>query len=333
MDLIGLLSLYGLPLVFGFVLLEQGGLPLPAAPVLVCAGALAERGAMRPEWVLVTAIVASLLADQTWFWLGRRLGRRLLAGICRISLSPDTCVRRTDALLGRHGLPLLLVAKFLPGVSAVAIPTAAASGLRYRRFLGYDLAGCVLWSGLYLSAGVIFSDEINAMLGALSWIGGWAFLLLASCLALYLGWRLLRRWQLRRLYRVVRITPEEMTAMLVDEPELLVLDARSALARQQAPAALPGVHVLGDRALDGLLPPLQRERTIVTFCSCPNEASAALVARRLLDAGYPRVRVFAGGHDALAALAAVLTARVGNNQPSIEALDDPDSPTDPALLI
>ena len=130
MDLIALLTEWGTILVFAAVLLEQGGLPVPAPPVLVVAGALAATGAMRPELVLAAAFVAGLAADHAWFVLGRRLGRRLLATVCRLSLSPDTCVRKTDDLISRHGAAVLLVAKFIPGVSAVAVPTAAVAATR-----------------------------------------------------------------------------------------------------------------------------------------------------------------------------------------------------------
>ena len=150
MDVIYLLTRWDVPIVFAVVLLEQSGLPLPAAPVLVAAGALAATDVMRPDFALIAAFCAALLADHTWFFVGRRYGRRLLGAICRWSLSPDTCVRSTDDLIGRYGAALLLVAKFIPGVSAVAIPTAAANGLGYRRFIVFDALGCLLWSGCLL---------------------------------------------------------------------------------------------------------------------------------------------------------------------------------------
>lgn len=141
MELLTLLTRRGVPLVFGSVLLEHGGLPVPAAPVLAAAGALAGEGAMRPEHVLLAALVACLLADHAWFLAGRAYGRRLLATVCRLSLSANNCVRKTDDLVARHGAPLQLVAKFIPGVSAMAVPTIAAMGLSYRRFLLFDALG------------------------------------------------------------------------------------------------------------------------------------------------------------------------------------------------
>lgn len=302
MEPVALLTRWGLLLVFGSVLLEHGGLPLPAAPLLVAAGALAEEGAMRPEFVLLAALLACLLADHVWFLTGRRYGRRLLAGVCRLSLSPDTCVRKTDDLIARHGAPLLLVAKFIPGVSAVAIPTAAAMGLPYRRFLLFDALGCLMWSGAYVGAGMIFSREVNRVIEAMGMAGGWSLLVVLALFALYVGLKLAHRWRLRNLYRLVRITPAEMAELLAGGHDLLVLDARSDLARQADPRLLPRSIAVDLEGIFDLLPQDARDRTIITFCTCPNEASAALLAERLIRAGYSRVRVLSGGTEALEAL-------------------------------
>lgn len=301
MEPVALLTRWGILLVFGSVLLENGGLPLPAAPFLVAAGALAQEGLMRPERVLLAALSASLLADHAWFLTGRRYGRRLLAGVCRLSLSPDTCVRKTDDLVARHGAPLLLVAKFIPGVSAVAVPTIAAMGLSYRRFLLFDALGCLMWSGAYVGAGMIFSRELNRVLEGMGAIGGWALAVVVALFALYIGWKVAHRRRLRNLYRLVRITPAEMADLLAGDDDLVVLDARSDLARRSDPRLLPrSIAVEGDDVFD-VLPRDARDRIIVTFCTCPNEASAALLADRLMKAGYSRVRVLSGGTEALEA--------------------------------
>jgi len=302
MDPLGLFSRWGLALVFGSVLLEQGGLPVPAAPILLAAGALADDGAARPELVLVMALVACLIADHAWFVLGRRHGRRVLARVCRISLSPDSCVRKTDELIARHGAALLLVAKFLPGISAVTVPTAAAMGLPYRRFLVFDLLGSLLWCGAYVGLGMIFSREVGRALEALNAVGGWSMAIVAALFAAYLVLKAARREQLKRLYRAVRIDAREMARLIEAEPGLLVLDARSDLARAADTRILPNsLRFDHDTTLERL-PPDAYDRTLITFCTCPNEASAALLADRLLKAGYSRVRVLAGGEEALAHL-------------------------------
>ena len=302
MEPLALLHHWGIALIFAWVLVEQSGVPFPAPPLLVAAGAIAQEGSLRPEMVLLTAVAASLIADHAWFVAGRLRGRVLLAGICRLSLSPDTCVRRTDDLIGRHGAPLLVFAKFIPGVSAVAIPTAAAMGLSYSRFVLFDALGALLWAGAYVGAGMIFSREVQRILDAMVSIGGWAVFAVASVFALYVAGKLGYRLWLKRLYRLVRITPREAAELLRQDPDLLFVDARSALARQEDPRRLPRAIDYHDGDVTAILPREARQRTIVTFCLCPNEASAALLADRLIKAGYSRVRVLTGGEDALTVL-------------------------------
>jgi len=292
----------GLLLVFLWVLVEQAGIPLPAPPLLVTAGALAQEGAWRAEWVVAIAVAACLIADHAWFIAGRMRGRALLAGICRLSLSPDTCVRKTDDLLGRHGANVLLIAKFLPGVSAVAIPTAAAMGLSYWRFLLFDTAGALAWSAAYVGGGMIFSREVQKLLDAMRMIGGWSVFALALAFALYVLWKVAYRRRLKRLYNLVRIAPGEMAELQRRDSGVVIVDARSRLAREQDPRRFPGAIEFDEGDLAAALPRDAHARTIVTFCTCPNEASAALLAHQLLTRGYKRVRVLTGGEDALSVL-------------------------------
>ncbi|APV50217.1 hypothetical protein BWI17_11280 [Betaproteobacteria bacterium GR16-43] len=303
MDLIDLVIRFGTPLVVIAVLLEQGGLPLPAAPLLVVAGALADTGSMRADVLLSAAVVACLLADHVWFSLGRAYGRKVLGTICRVSLSPDTCVRQTDDLIRKHGAPLLLVAKFIPGVSAVAIPSAAANGLAYRRFVLFDVLGAFAWAGAYLGAGMIFSREVNRLLDRMNTVGSWSLAVFGALIGVYVAVKLAHRQRLKRLHRLVRISPAEMMKLLENDPEAVIVDARSQLAREADVRAFPRSVVLGDRTIVEVLPLEQRGRTIVTFCTCPNEASAALLAEQLIKAGYERVRVLTGGEAALEMLA------------------------------
>ena len=302
MDPLALLDRWGVLLVFAWVAIEQSGVPFPAPPVLVAAGAIAQDGQLRPEAVLVAAVVASLIADHAWFLAGRLRGRALLSGICRLSLSPDTCVRRTDDLIVRHGAPLLLFAKFIPGVSAVAIPTAAAMGLSYRRFVLFDAMGALLWSGVYVGAGMIFSKEVQKLMDVMASFGGWALMAVVACFGLYIAGKVMYRLRLKRLYRLVRVSPHEIAELLREEPDALLVDARSRLAREEDPRRLPRSIDYHEGDVTAILPRESRSRTVVTFCTCPNEASAAFLADQLIRAGYSRVRVLTGGAEALAVL-------------------------------
>src|SRR5438876_3107601 len=139
--LIHLVSHYGIPLIFLNVFLEQIGLPVPAVPTLIIAGALSRENRISSTHVLMASVIASLIADGVWYALGRRFGFRILRTLCRISLSPDSCVRDTESKFERWGLKSLLVAKFIPGFSTVAPPLAGAAKHSTTAFIIYDGIG------------------------------------------------------------------------------------------------------------------------------------------------------------------------------------------------
>ena len=303
MDPFDLLARWGAWLLFGITLAGRSGLPIPVEPFLICAGALASAGTLGPGAVLFAAMAGCLIGDHAWYAAGRWRGRELLAGICRISISPDTCVRKTDDMVLRYGPALLLAAKYLPGVSIVAIPTAASSGLPYRRFLAYDIAGSALWCGPLVGVGWIFSPWVHALLDLLARLGGWAITALALAFAGYIAAKFLQRRRLRRLYGLVRIDAGEVARLVArDGSQVVILDARSKLARDQDPRRFPGSIFVEDDAAIATLPSDTRMKMVITFCTCPNEASAALLAESLLRDGYDRVRILTGGQDALAVL-------------------------------
>jgi membrane protein DedA with SNARE-associated domain len=156
-----LVEQYGPALIFANVLAGALGLPVPAMPSLVLFGAMA---AMHPGSVgtqllpvLILSIFATLIGDSVWYLAGRIYGGNTLKTICRLSLSRDTCVKKTERFFGRWGVRVLAVAKFVPGLSIVSIPMAGAMGTRYRTFLTYDSIGAALWSGTGLIIGALFS--------------------------------------------------------------------------------------------------------------------------------------------------------------------------------
>src|SRR5438552_16111464 len=174
--LIALVLRHGVPLVAANVFLEQIGAPIPAVPTLIVAGALARNGQMSSTHVLVWAVIASVIADTIWFALGRRYGYRVLRTLCRVSLSPDSCVRDTEANFERWGMKSLLVAKFIPGFSTVAPPLAGATNRGTLEFLIYDAIGAFLWAGSAVAAGRVFHHAIDSILNRLESLGGWAVL-------------------------------------------------------------------------------------------------------------------------------------------------------------
>src|SRR6266446_858213 len=152
---------HGYTVLLGWVFAEQIGLPIPSMPLLLAAGALAGTGHLSLLASLVYVVFAAVTADSVWYSLGRRKGIKVLQLLCKISLEPDSCVRRTEGVFAKRGARSLLVAKFLPGLSTVAPPLAGVFHMRVGRFLLYDALGALLWSGSFLGFGYAFSGQIE----------------------------------------------------------------------------------------------------------------------------------------------------------------------------
>src|SRR5215475_420348 len=199
MNIDQILASYGLPLVFGAVFVEQIGVPLPAIPWLLAVGALAAAGHSSATLAIGLTVIACLLADTIWFYLGRYRGTRVLGFLCRVSLEPDSCVRRTQNMFTRYGLRSLVVAKFLPGfLSTVAPPLAGMSKMSVARFLFFDVIGSVLYASCFVFLGYCFSNQIQQITEAMASIGGKALGFLAVLFGAYIG---IKYWQRRRILR------------------------------------------------------------------------------------------------------------------------------------
>jgi membrane protein DedA with SNARE-associated domain len=258
---------YGLPLIFAIVLLEQLGAPIPAIPVLIVAGALSMDRDLSAWQVLVVAIGASLIADTVWFLLGRSQGQRILKTLCRISLSPDSCVRQTESVFERWGMPSLLVAKFIPGFSTVAPPMAGATRAGVGEFLVYDAGGALLWAGSGVVGGMVFHRAIDRVLAFLTSIGSAAFGLLGAGLVVFIAFKW---WQRRRFYKVLRmarISVEDLQRLMDEGKSPLVLDVRTVKGRSLDPRRIRGASVLDVHDIDGALKDLPRDRELILYCT------------------------------------------------------------------
>jgi membrane protein DedA with SNARE-associated domain/rhodanese-related sulfurtransferase len=286
-----------LSLVFGAVLVDQIGIPVPAIPILVLAGAAAAERGGSVSVVMLVAVTAALIADALWYLAGRTFGSRVLGVMCRLSLSPDTCVRQTEGVFHRYGLGILLVAKFVPGVAAVGTAMAGILRTSVFRFLFVDAGGALLWVGVWLGLGVLFSSAVEDVLTTLQGLGLNGLLVLAGLLVAWLLYRAVRRHAFLRNLRMARIGVEDLWALMNSGEAPVILDVRSTL-QQATHGRIPGARpwsVLdgGPQAVD--LPP---DREVVLYCACPNEVSAAKVAKQLKAAGFRRVRPLAGGIEA-----------------------------------
>lgn len=289
---------HGLPLIFAVVFVEQLGLPLPALPWLLAAGALSAVGKFNFAAGFLVTVIACLIADAIWFYLGRYRGNQVLGLLCRISLEPDSCVRRTHNIFTKYGLPGVLVAKFVPGMSTVAPPVAGMSKISAGRFLFVDGIGAALYGGCLLGVGYVFNRQVDQILAAFGRIGGSAFTLLVALAVLFIAYKFWQRQRLLHELRMARITAFELREMLRAGRVPLIFDLRSRAAIEEDPMLIQGaVHVSAEE-IESRLGAFPRDRDIVVYCSCPNEASSARLALQLKRNGFTRVRPLLGGIDA-----------------------------------
>jgi membrane protein DedA with SNARE-associated domain/rhodanese-related sulfurtransferase len=292
--LVGLIEQYGLWFVFLNVLVEQGGVPLPAYPTLIVASALLSRADYATGQLLGVAVLASLIADLGWYVSGSRLGRPVLRTLCRISLSPDSCVRQTESIFLRWGPSSLAVAKFIPGFGVVSTALAGAMRTPLVSFVLFDSIGAALWAGLAIAVGFLFRNAVNDVLAVLEQLGKWG---LVTVVALFAAFILVKWWQRRRFYRqlrMARVSVEELNDMLGRGERPTILDVRSQ-ASQEIDGRIPGARAVH---LEQDFSELEAEGEVIVYCACPNEASAALIAKKLLRLGYTHVRPLKGGIDA-----------------------------------
>jgi membrane protein DedA with SNARE-associated domain/rhodanese-related sulfurtransferase len=301
--LLTLIEQYGLWLVFANVLAVQLGAPLPAYPTLIVIGAVSSRGHFNVAQVIAVAVVGSVVADLVWYWAGTRFGRRVLRLMCRISLSPDSCVRQSEDLFDRWGPPSLMFAKFVPGFAAIATSMAGVVRTRLATFAFFDAIGALLWSGLAVALGWVFRDAIDEALEVLVQAGRWALVGIASLLALHVAVKAAQRYRLVRALRMARVSVDELHAMMAAERRPLVVDVRGHASRRKG--RIPGAIWIDSKAFDhSFRAQSLHERVaeeVVVYCDCPNEASAAVVAKKLMHVGFRRVRPLAGGLSAWAA--------------------------------
>ncbi len=185
---------YGLLLVFGAVLVEQIGPPLPSGPLLMVAGALASEARVAALSVAAVAWVAGMLGKVILYFVGGRYGRQAMGALCRLAVTPNASIGKTDRHFERWGAVLLIVAEFIPGIRTLAPSIAGAEKLSPTPFLFYSALGAALWTAIYLGAGLLFRDQIGRILALVEHSGKVALAAIAAIIAAYF----IARWWRRR---------------------------------------------------------------------------------------------------------------------------------------
>lgn len=303
-EFVSLLASQGSLLVFLVTLATRLGAPVPAVPFVIVAGGLTVGGELSLTSVVAAAVIGNIIGDGVWFLAGRRWGYRVMRLLCRISLSTDTCVKRSESILGRWGGMSLIAAKFVPGVSVVAPPMAGALGMSNLRFLSYEIVAALIWTLGFLLVGRIFHAAIQDVLTVISDIGLTALVLFAVLLAGFILWRYRQRRMAQRADDIELMEVRMLREAIAAGASPTVIDVRSDEARALDERVIPGAIGIALGHLPKRLGSFSDGRELVVFCDCPNDESAIAAARVLMAAGLPRVRVLAGGLDAWAAAVA-----------------------------
>ncbi len=258
---------HGHTVVFVWILFEQLGLPIPAAPLLIVAGALAGVGQLKLAVIFAMALAASLLSDLFWYQIGSRRGSRVLSLLCRVSLDPDSCVRQTRKIFARYGARLLLVAKFIPGMTALGPPLAGIFHMGPLRFLLFDGLGAFFWVGIFIGGGYLFSHQIEHLAASTGGMGSWLGLVAPGFLAAYIVWKYIQRKRFLHHLAIARVTPEEVKQRLDEGEDLMILDMRDKFEYEAQPYTLPGAFHLPIEQLDENSHKIPRDRDIVLYCT------------------------------------------------------------------
>ena len=258
---------HGYVVLLAWVFAEQLGLPIPSLPVVLAAGALAGTGQLSFWSSLFFVTIAALSADSIWYMLGRRKGIRILQILCKISLEPDSCVRRTEGIFSKQGARSLLLAKFIPGLSTVAPPLAGIFHMRARKFLLYDGVGSMIWGGSILGSGYIFSEQIERIAERAAKLGSGLAVLVIGILAAYIAWKFVARQKFLRELRIARITPEELKLEIDSGVELVIVDLRHSMDFEADPETIPGAFRMDAAELEEKNDRLPRDREVILYCT------------------------------------------------------------------
>ena len=292
-----ILLLYGYWLIFGWVLVTLLGLPIPVTPVLLAAGALTRDGDMNLSLTFIAALLAALLADSTWYWVGRNYGNHVLKFLCKITLEPTNCVRKSELSFGQRHALVLLYAKFIPGLSTLSAPIAGQRRMSYSRFILFDGAGSILWLSSLLLGGRLFGDLLAKNPHIFDWVGRFSGSLLLLGIFIFFAIRVYRRERLLKALAAARLEPLELKQMLDSGIEVFIVDLRHPNERLEDSFTLPGAHLILPNQISSSSDRIPRDCDVIVFCSCPGEAAAAKVALSLHRQGVERVRPLRGGYD------------------------------------
>ncbi len=280
---------------FAYVLLSQLGTPLPSAPLMLAAGALAATHRLSLAPILASVVLAGLCADSFWYGVGRAGNASVVRLLCRISLEPTACARMADGAIRRHGPRFLLVSKFVPGLGLMVPPVVGRAQVRLARFLAYDAAGIIVWSATYVGVGRAMGVAIERAAPLAALIGPLVGALVLAGVLLAVGALLVRR---RRYGEAApRIGALELKQRIERGESPWIVDLRDPELARDGRLSLPGAIRLSPAEVVARHPSIPPNRDVVLFCDCPADASSVEVAKTLRTLGVDRALALEGGFD------------------------------------
>ena len=280
------------------VLAQQLGLPFPSVVCLMAAGALSAHGNMRTTIVVLLGVLGCLIGDGVWFLVGRKWGSRAMRLLCQFTADPRGCSKNAHDKFRRYGLPVLSVAKFLPGLDAVLPPLCGAEGASVGGFLTLDVIGSFLWSGCYVGLGWLFSNELDIAVRWVQHSGTALGIAIGVPIALYAGWRGLTLARMIRQLRLRRISPSMLARKLKSKSKVAVLDLSyfEEETDRQSLEAIPGAFSVDpSRLRKAPHITVPDDVKLILYCSSGSDMVSARAAVGLKRIGVDNVWVLEGG--------------------------------------
>ncbi|SDG37057.1 DedA family protein/thiosulfate sulfurtransferase GlpE [Mucilaginibacter sp. P25] len=297
--LVDLVQTYGLWLVFLITLLQSVGLPLPAFAVLIVTTAVTPATEANIIILILTGSLGTLAGDLILYFAGKRYGTGILGKLCKISMSPDTCVRSTGDIFERYGAPALTIVKFIPGLSTLAPVVAGVYAMRVTLFVFFSSIAALIYLGAAVTLGAVFRHQVDGLISALSHYGTMGGLFVVVLFGLYLLFKWLRRYRLIRQFETDRLTVNDLIELIDGESNPVILDARP-MDQRTRNGFIPGSVPIDENSFNDIADRYAGHKEIVIYCSCPNEITAARYAEKLRKVGLKRIRPLVGGIDAWA---------------------------------
>lgn len=290
------IATWGAVVVFGNVLLTRLGAPLPAIPVLIFAGSAIGNGTLAFTHILFAAVAAAMLGDCVWFSAGRRFGHRLIEGLTRISLTVATGVRHARALFERFGLPVVAICKFVPGLALVTPPLMGTTSVAISAYFAWDAAGTLAWAAFWLLGGAVFEQQLSKFMAVVRSHGATIFDVIAAAAVLYVAYRCWQRLNFRRHIAHMKVSPEQLDAMMRSPSPPVIVDARPESVRDEDPWLIPGALLLDLQSTERLRARVLA-REVVVYCFCENDSTSRKMCAHLHKEGFSHTRTLTGGLD------------------------------------